>query len=224
MKVENFKRELQDLFEKKGAKPVLSRLKDGLDRNSKIYYQFLFISNDYNTFNDEIHLGTVSHETANVYRSKIYKAILHLIESLGQADLNENYVPSYQEITNPILVLTSNKNRFNYLKEIFQRMNLVELTVQTFEDVGDTQRYDVIILDNQHMPECRNPSDLDAAYKPQIEKMDELIQTTNKMFIYWGEQLFWVRQHRARVHAANSIFALYARIMEMLNYLNAIKI
>ena len=229
MKIEELKNTLKELFANNRIKQVLNLLKQELDDNSEYYDSFLMNCNRFNAIQEQLMINVISHENANVDKAKINSAILQIINSLQQIDLKQNNKLSHKEVSNPILVVTSSNSNFDIIKDFFLQLNFVNISVQSFEQINNTNEFDLIILDNRGLPACPNHSVLEKfqekeVYEFRIQKMNEFIKNTTKFFIYWGEYLFWVNENRERVHAANSKFALYARIKEMLDFINTFKV
>lgn len=54
--------------------------------------------------------------------------------------------------------------------------------------------------------------------------MQSVVDRSKVFLIHYGNYLNWVNEHRDRVNAANSKFTLYARIYEVLSFIQTYRI
>lgn len=91
----------------------------------------------------------------------------------------------------------------------------------------EDRRFQLILFDNVFMGKIE--SDFDASRDKCVESRMNLMKDylsarkdgrlPDTYFIYYGSECFLVSNNREYFHAANSIFSLYARVVEMLEFI-----
>lgn len=231
MKINTFKKNLTNLFSENKIKAVLKILKKELNENTDSYMEYIQIRRRYNALSDQQMAALIADEAAMTELNKIGAAILQFIQKMKAEDLKNNMVASLSQIANPILLITNDAQKLSSLKNFMEQLNFSSVKVTHSSDIPEEGSYDLVIIDNRHFPACPNEKILSQmAPEPQkeirqsLELMDKLIRNTSLFIIHFGEYLYWINQHRERIHAANSQFSLYARTKEMLDFINTYRV
>lgn len=82
----------------------------------------------------------------------------------------------------------------------------------------------VVIFDNTDLPDCPSISGANELIKTRVKLMEAFMEKTPYTFVHYGERIYWLndKKIRTRFQAANSRFALYARVKEVLDFLTTI--
>ncbi len=232
MELDLLKAELQDLFEENKIKSCFYLLKARLKRVSERYDTFIKIKRRFNALLDQKIHDTIDFHSRNIETNKIGESLLYLIETLEEIDLATEQQSTHTEIANPIAVFTA-QDTIEEVTEFFNLLNFKKVSVFRTEDFSDTKydEFDLIVFDNKDLPPCfskKSLAELDLETKEQIlnrvKKMNDVINDSAKVIIHYGEQLYWINAHRDRVQAANSKFSLYARIKEVIEFINTYRV
>lgn len=133
-------------------------------------------------------------------------------------------------ISTPILILTTHKKQFNELDDLFKKFAFTKADIAFWDDLPPLHSYSIIVFDNTDLMD-EDFAEKQARLKHEqrrlrIERetmMSNLVYSTPSFFLHYGNQLSWVSQNRQRVHAANSKFALFARLKELVDFLDRIR-
>lgn len=127
----------------------------------------------------------------------------------------------------PILVFAhAHEHRVKEMADLFRKFAFVGTEVRTWEDNPVLGSYPIVVFDNQHL--LKEDAQLDKhplrmqqaeARAIRIQAMEYCIQNSTAILLHYGNYLKWLEDHRRRVHAANSQFALFARLREMVEFL-----
>lgn len=231
MKLEELKKQLQAHFSNNRIKSVLDLMEENLSIESDIYDDFLLIRQRYNHYQDEKMAEVVEYSQGDVFLNKITKSILHLIRKLAPSDLSVKKNKILNEIKNPILLISSPDLTIPSLEDFMISLNFTNVTIKDSIALEERNQFDLIILDNRHLPSCFRKDDFDkleenlkSRVESRIKLMEAIIHETPLFMIHFGEQLFWINSFRKRIHAANSQFSLFARTKEMLDFINTYRV
>jgi hypothetical protein len=190
------------------------------------YNEFLLLNHRYNKNKVGLINDSLPYEVYSREDNKITEALLHWVDQISESDLNSNIIDRVKEILNPVLVVCSSDESRQYMQKIFSLLNFKNAKVIVGEKLEDITEFDLVIFDNRKLKDCPSEallSKLSDGEKHKIEAtlslMETYISKTDKFLIHFGERLFWINKNRERVYAANSKFALYARIKEMLDFI-----
>ena len=152
-----------------------------------------------------------------------------LIGQLVSQNVTDDIINDFA-ISTPILTLTKQKEQFNELDDLFKKFAFTKVEIAFWDDIPPLHSYSIIVFDNTDL------MDEDSAEKQaplrhkqrrlRIERetmMNNLVRSTPSLFLHYGNQLSWVSLNRLRVHAANSKFALFARLKELVDFLDRIR-
>lgn len=127
-----------------------------------------------------------------------------------------------KKVTDTILLVGNTKKEQGLLIRDLKKYQLGKIEIHPEGEKFDPNKeYDMTIFDNRHLSPNFYPSekDLKEAEQQRVQLMQDCINKGNLFLLHLGEKLDWIRDHRERVQGANSMFSLYARIKEALEYL-----
>lgn len=173
----------------------------------------------YNRLEDQEMMGVISREHYTVELNKIRRNLLSFIENYLP---NTNLMPT-NLIMNPILVISQNEEKIAETAQFFNRLNFGQVEVLHTDTVPNTEKYDLIIFDNRHLPFMQKVEQMpdNEIVRKRIDLMKRYIEQSHNFLLHWGETLFLVNDYRDRIGAANSKFTIYARIRELLDFMRA---
>lgn len=124
-----------------------------------------------------------------------------------------------------ILVICQNAHDQQYLEDFFERIEGLpkpDFVSGTVKRVAD--KYDFIVFSGHLLGELRSEADIlqlpeDAQY--HLSLLDYCLQNTAKYIVYFGK--FYYKLNQERCTSANSKFTLFARIRELIDFLNCYK-
>lgn len=210
-------------------KSLKESVKPELDRSA--YLGLLNISRRYNQLMDAKMTGILEYSQEVIEQNKISNAVVHLIKNLEPVDLLLTEAFAESKVENKLLVLTNSSAAKESLRDFFEATNFAEVKIVLYDTIPTLANYDLIIFDNRDLVNCPHPSVLDKlkptdrqAILDRVVLMDDLKTKTTCFFIHFGEFLYWVAANRARVHAANSTFSLFARTKEMTDFINTYRV
>ena len=231
MTITTRKKEWLSLCAQSKIKQLLKEMLQALNVESEQYTVLIALSQRYNAVKNKKMLGEISVPEEEVAMNKIGAALTGFIQEIEAEDLEESDIKPTKLIANPILVLTTNKTEQKYLAAFFKETDFAKVEVHLMDNPPAILGYDLIIFDNRDLAECPKDfllANLKAAEQAlileRIAFMDALKAKTTCFFIHFGEFLYWVKDNRELVHAANSKFSLFARTKEMLSFINTYRV
>lgn len=146
--------------------------------------------------------------------------VIELIESLRPNDINDH-------IEIKVLVIAPDEPSRKDMEVYFSKLPLKAEVV--ISGTGFTvESYHLLVFDNRILPDMPNLKDENAIegddyilHRNHFQAMKNILADTAKYVVHFGERNFLVSDYREKVYAANSKFALYPRIDEMLKYIRA---
>lgn len=231
MEILELKEKLQDQLSGNELRKVLDTLKEILKSGTDTHNNFILLRRRFNDMMDKRQTNTISFDNEQIESNKIAIALLDCIQLLEQKDLKSTSVSGHKDINAPLLVLTD-KEYLQSITDLFKSLRLTNTSVLSFnEDNIQYEGYDLIIFNNTDLPFCPSADALnkmELTLKQKIDNrtalMKHVLDNTPRFLIHFGDLLFWLNNHRDRIHAANSKFSLYARIKEMLDYIDTYRV
>jgi len=230
MQLIDFKKQVEELFASNRLKEALALLNAELSVEAppKKRTLFLQLRNRFNAIQEQKIAEVISWSEANVATNKIGMDFLQFVEQLEQSDLKSKTATTHQDILNSILVICPAAANKQELEEFFQQLRFINARVQSDADVQfPLEGYDLIIFDNQHLPDCPVPAaaeklspEQQSTLQERVALMQRILSETTTPLLHYGERLYLVNEHRQRIYAANSRFSLYARTKELLDFIN----
>jgi|GEM_PF-2027646 len=162
------------------------------------------------------------------YENALRHGLLELIERLRIEDFKEH-------IEIKILVISPDETAQADMRAYFAKLPL-NATIEVSSNNPSTTDYHLLVLDNRALPDLpiigrtekgemitnevvKLAGDDNLLLRNHFQWMKDTLSETSKYAVHLGEQNFLVNKYREKMHAANSKFALYARIREVLDYM-----
>ena len=219
---------IKDHLKKDDLQAGFNLLDDNLQGNGDKHTQFLMLNHRYNRNKTVFFNDTLAYDKYCQEDNKIVQALMHLVGSITESDLKTEVTFQHKAITNPILVICSSETSQNYMQEFFNLLNFKKAKVIVSSRLEDVTDFDLVIFDNRALKDCPASGVLESLSQPEKERiqarvnlMSSYLSDTDKFLVHFGERLYWINDNRERVYAANSKFALHARVGEMLDFINS---
>jgi len=165
--------------------------------------------------------GIITQNTALVTFNQMSDNLLGIIKYLEDSDLlNEDEIDE-RDILHYILVITDKKREEDF-KNLLNSLRFKNIKFANSLDIEQAQQFDLVIFDNMDLPNKRQLTDEEKATITAREKvMKTCIDNTKQFIIHYGNYLNLINYHRDRIQSANSQFSLYARVKEVINFMEA---
>lgn len=148
----------------------------------------------------------LTQEEYNRELAQLTQAVLHLIDNLSEDDLSE--VRHLREEMHERILVVTRPARRAYMERFFSKNYFKNVYYIHYGDSIPSERFDLAVLED---------------IEPEPASTLHIGDYVNGMtcyFLYFGERFPLDRSKYAdKVYFANSIFSLYARIKEMLDFM-----
>jgi hypothetical protein len=184
----------------------VKQLEAALDPRREAYNQCLQLLADFNRLERENMNNLLAREQYNQEFARLTQRTLFLIDNLQEGDLSAAR-RLREEIHERILVVTRPEQRA-YMERFFSKNYFKNVTYIHYGDPVPAERFDLALLEDVQ------PEPLSAML------MEQYVEGISAFMLYFGETFPLNRACWAdKVYFANSIFSLYARIREMLDFM-----
>lgn len=222
---------LEDKIAENRTKQVIKELRELLkDDNEHLKSLIINLSASYNRATESLLRNIKKHSEVDIEFNRINEALLEVISKLKDEDFKADVKFSAYGLTNPLLVICFDLIQLEELEAFFHQLDFQSVQIELAEQYNEAwnETAHLTIWNNWDLPHC-----------PQRESMDKLKESERALifkrlsfletcldkkpsphFIHFGEQFFFVNEHRNCVNAANSFYTLYARIKETLDFIN----
>lgn len=236
MNLQAFKDQLRELVEENKLKEAFEVFKAGANMADSVKKNaFTNLRRQYNELSLAFMVnGSIGWDTYTQQMSKISSGFLQLVDLIEAEELGAPTAAAHAPIANPLLLVGHSPESEQRIRELYLALHFTEVQVVStglMEQKMNLDPYDLLVFDNTDLPVCRNEHQLDQLSQAQqqlirdrIAVMQAVIDHSSKFIVHYGDILFWVNQHRNRVHAGNSPFALYARTREVLEFINTYRV
>jgi len=161
-------------------------------------------------------MGTVDYQNIELATNQLIKSTSEFVNDLKPHHLSENPQSNENGITAKILAYAPGEDREKDLQDYFKELNFTNVDVVQYEKEMPLNDYVLIVFDNRDLPFKPDEEEL----KTRTDFMERCLRE-NQYAVHFGNFLPWINHNRDYVHAANSRFALFARIKEMLEYITS---
>lgn len=186
---------------------ALTQLGKYIIQDSESHDKLTLMQSAYNGLMDESFMGFITHTERSAKLAQIADNILRFMRGLDSNDIGEQKEKKKKEPY--LLIICPNETQKEEMVDFFSIHKFPKFDVVVSQIYLENDPYDLIIFDNRDLSkEIHDPL------------MQEFIDHTKKFMIHFGGYSDLVSQQRARMHSANSIFALHARVKEMLAFIN----
>jgi len=205
--LDQFQRTLkQTLAENLGQ--CIKHLESSLDPQREMYNHCLQVLADYNRLERENMTNLLDRTDYNLEFARLTQRTLYLIDNIEESDLSA-VRRLREEIHERILVVVL-PERQAYMERFFSKNYFKNVTYIAYGDAIPPERFDLALLEDM-MPEHIPMASM------YIEQYADAIPS---FILYFGDRFPLSRaKYSDKVYFANSIFSLYARIREMLDFM-----
>lgn len=123
-----------------------------------------------------------------------------------------------------ILVISRTEEDLTYMEDFFQHLDIMKTPVFEVNRFVPADKYDFIIFDAHSLPSASSmeafvklPDDIQAHYF----LLDRYLRDTTKYVVFFGK--YYHNLNQERCPSANSKFTLFARIRELIDFINHYK-
>lgn len=210
-----FKSEISKYIAKSRLDKALAFFLENLKPEAHCYNEILVLSASFEQWKQINSIGTESSEDLQKHRNRTALAIADFADSLDNDDLKS------QEISNKILVLCANDSDELHMYKFFGRMQFSSYKIVQTKSYFDPSKFEFIVFDNHSSSEKKfltthTVQNLPDAEKAHLNRLNDYLEKSDKFIVYYSHHFYdLVNEHRDRIHAANSQFALFSRIREM---------
>lgn len=184
----------------------IKQLEASLDPRREAWNECLQLLADFNRLERENMGNLLSREEYNRDFARLTQRTLFLIDNLQEGDISA-VRRLREEIHERILVVTRPERRA-YMERFFSHNYFKNVTYIHYGDPVPAERFDLALLEDVQ------PEPFSAML------MEQYADSLGAYIIYFGEKFPLERARYAdKVYFANSIFSLYARIKEMLDFM-----
>jgi len=194
---------------------ALASLNNIIKTESDSFNNYIILKNNYLQYKSNKFQGLDTVEHLDIAFQKLIVKFLQLLDSLSNKDiLDSKDVPSSKnrdEIRYEKILVVCPPERKQAMEKFFSRYYFQNLNFETSQSIPkNIEDYLVIIFDYQSPVE----------YSKDL--LEQYLIQSNPYLIFFGEKFPFYPKYKERVYFANSMFSLYARIKEMLDFLKYI--
>lgn len=228
MNLSQLKSQTETLITENQLQDALLLLKQYLDtKGGRLKSGIIQLSRQYNDLMDEKIAQTISRSEYTLEMNKLSQSIMMFLNKIEEVHLKKSMTSSHQKIANPLLLIAHDDKSGKDLQELLLDLNFTNVTVVgltfTKENIN-LKDYHLIIFDNTDLPSPprggRLTEEEQSFINMRTDVMNYVINNSPKFIVHYGNFLHWIDAHRNRAQAANSQFTLYARIKEVLEFMN----
>jgi len=184
----------------------IKQLEASLDPRQDVWNELVALLAEFNRLERENMSNLLSREEYNQDFAKLTQRTLFLIDNLQERDLSA-VRQLREEIHERILVVTR-PERQAYMERFFSKNYFKNVEYICYGDPLPEQRFDLTLLEDIQ------PEPLSAML------MEQYVDSIGSYILYFGEKFPLNKARYAdKVYFAGSIFSLYARIKEMLDFI-----
>lgn len=159
--------------------------------------------------------GALSAENENLELSKLFDAVLALIDQITPEEAAAYELEN--AVFKRILVVCKSAGREEYMRRLFPEQYFKGVEYDVSEKpraAASVNRFDLVVFDNYPHGAPDDPHDLLKYY----------LEQTRPYLLYFGsQQLNLLRDYPEKAYFANSIFSLHGRLREMIEFLKYYK-
>jgi len=200
--IDNLKKELASLVGQNDLEAAFEQIADRLFQGKwKTLTSFLLLKSQYAALKEEMMVGTIGDKEHGLGMNKMRKGLLHFIQHLEAEDL-----------VGKALVISPNAEAEAPLAKAFLKFYSLSVFDHECQGVVDGD-YDFLVFNDFYWkPDPEAASAFEALCQKYLEAGYYVVY-----FVATHKDI--VGKNREQVHAAQSPFALFARVREMIEYL-----
>ncbi len=241
MDLAELKKVVSQLIINDDVKSALSLVSDNLNSSGEKFDTIVLLISKFNRMKNKKIQQTLSVEKIELAESQLIESLQSFMRELEPTDLSiKGSGIAHNWITDKIIIISpEEKEAPKEMSDFFRDLkfkNAQVLSISSFEEFENTfpgkpenapqDSITLIVFDNTDLSFCPNEKMADEKIKSRVQLMKEFVDKTDFFFIHYGEVLYWLnsKEARLRFHPANSKFALYARVKEMLDFIATIHV
>jgi len=224
MDLDTLKEQAMEYFEADRIDNLFDLLKKYLIDEGEVSNDLSMLINRNSSLTRSGHNGILDDRYFETSKNKLRKSILDFVKQLkGDYIVSSPNELKVKEIKTKILVFTTSKFEAD-LREYFDKLHFTNVTICLYTDVNvEIEEFILLVFDNRDLPSNRNLTDEQKqTIKIRTDFMEKCLGK-NPYGIHFGNYLEWLDFNREYANAANSSFTLFARIKEMLEFLEALE-
>lgn len=229
--IKSLQRELKGFLREGREREVFEFLIENLEDNS-INDEFTLLKARYSDLSRKMIKGTISYDDEKLEHNHIREGIIGLINLLQETDLASLcFYPSGTE--NPILIISQEVETGEEIKRMLGEVKLVNVKNCSIEEASNQLKdgFDIYIFNNFDLEMARKTLDPE-----KLSIQEEAIATREKLMktylegcclsflCHFGGHSDFVSKNRDQVYAANSKISLCFRVIELVEFINKIKL
>ena len=198
----------------------LTQLKNAVAHDALLFNNILILrSQERDLMSDHIS-GVLGIEKYRIEKNRILKSALTLVDQLSDSDWNHSHKKNVN-----ILTLCRNEGDKAYMAHYIDRfrlLNVDKLETKVIHSYTQTEAYDLLVFDHRSIIPVREKGKTHYPHnndQGRLDLMEDYLRGTSAYVLHFGPYWTKMDQYRDRVHAANSIFALHARLNEMIRFI-----
>lgn len=231
--IDDYKSKLKSFIRLKRTNNVVygaSRLINDVKQSSDFFNTLIVIESSARKLNLEKLKEKISMEDYGLRKRRLFYNLLETIDCLETSDL-KYYEETEDQVSmdSNVIVLCKNKAEKLEMKALVAMFGLPQnIDVLVLEKHVQLDNCNLIIFDHHTTPEVLSLEEEEALMEEEgqeenyqhLSLMKAYLSRSNKYLVHYGENCYLVNLYRDRMHAANSKFALYSRIKEMLQFID----
>jgi len=186
---------------------------------SERYDEFLVIKSSFKYVWKAGLIGIESSENLRTETNKLTNRVLMFTKELEP----EDFIEPAEEAERQDFLVFCPADKVADMTEYFTSLNFKGFKVCSYEKPEDISPYQFLVFYNVDIPFCPREAmaagfedSLQQLIRKRIDFMNKCLEQ-KRFSVYFGNTFYWVNEKRDYVHAANSRFALFARVNEMLH-------
>lgn len=190
-----------------------------VQRSSPFFTDVLIHSAQWNDLSQQQRRGVISEDNRRLETNKLLQSLIELGKNLPQEDWIHESNPEQHDAV-PILAICKDMHDLREMHDYFARLPIVDISYAVQEAYDPPPAGTRLLLFANHQIGTVEKGRV--SYNDEEQKRLTLMQTylehTNLYGVHYGK--FWDQMDslRDRLHAANSRFALFARVKEAVEY------
>jgi hypothetical protein len=222
-----FQTQAQDLLRQNKFERVFAHCSQYLG-SAQALNTALLLEAQYNDLKNEVLQGLSGDQDATARKNRLRKHLLDFIQSIESTDLKAQPHTDFDAILqSAILVVCPSPAQQSQARALFGRLPFQNIDIQILSHYTEAGHYKLLVFDNTDLPFCNSITMLanmseKALIEQRVALMGEFLAQSKRPLVHWGDILYWLQDKKIReyVQAANSKFTLYARMREVLDFMN----
>lgn len=196
------------------------RILDGhLKSDVSNYAELINLTAQHSEIHRSFNLGILGIDEKMKFLSRIWKALIELVDRIEDEDVSIS--KSFK-----LLVISKDEPDRQYMQQYFDALPITAHVISTTSYFPPCN-YSLVCFDAHSIGMVRNQGEYDKLTEEQkthLSLLMEYLEKAPKWLVYYGEQNYLINNFRETTNAANNKFSLYARIKEMMDFMENFKV